>query len=510
MARVALTLGAYTDRSIIANCQRCLNLFPRANPEGHPVPFTFYPTPGLITLATPSAGAGRGLFKASNGVLYGVVGQVIYKINADWSHTALGAMLSTATTPVSMTDNSLVLVIVDGSPYGVSVNLYTDVVTQINDPAFYGSDRVDFVDTFLLFNKPNTGEFYCSLALTTTFDPTYFATKIGFSDRLVAVAVVHREIWLIGEATTEIWVNSGAATFPFELMTGAFIQHGCVAKYSIATMGDNVYWLAKDLQGQNIVIRGANYQAERISTHAIETALAKYPATADAVGYSYQQEGHKFYVLTFPTADRTWVFDETTGLWHERAYIDGNGAEHRHRVNNSAFAYGYNVGQDWQTGALYRFDLDTYTDAGSVITRRRGFPHMGSDGNRVIYTQLLADMECGDSSGTGTSPAVNTDFLADGTGSILTTEAGDDLATSYGPEQDIASPPIVWLRWSDTRGASWSNPISSDLGGTGEYLKSIQFQRLGMARDRVFELFWSHPSKTSLSGVFVEAQSAKS
>ena len=510
MARVALTLGAYTDRSIIANCQRCLNLFPRANPEGHPVPFTFYPTPGLARLATPTAGAGRGLWRASNGVLYGVVGQTFYKIGADWSHTALGVLTATATTPVSMSDNGVTLVLVDGSPYGYTVGLYTDVFAPIVSAAFYGSDMVFFLDTFFVFNKPGTGIFYSSLALSITLDPLYFATKIGFSDKLVAAPIVHREIWLIGEETTEIWVNSGGAAFPFELMTGAFIENGCSAKYSIAKQGDSLFWLSRSLQGQNVVLKGANYQAQRISTHAIETAIAGYAMISDAVGFTYQQEGHKFYVLSFPTANKTWVYDETCNLWHERAYIDANGVENRHRSANAAFVYGVNVAQDWETGALYRVDLDVYTDDGNPIPRRRGFPHMGNDGSRVFYRQFLVDMEVGTALGTGESPKVDPEYLATETGAILATEGDAWFITSYGVEQDIPAPPQVWLRWSDTRGKSWSNPISSDLGGEGDYLESIQFQRLGMARDRVFEVFWSANCKTALSGAFVNATPGRS
>jgi hypothetical protein len=63
----------------------------------------------------------------------------------------------------------------------------------------------------------------------------------------------------------------------------------------------------------------------------------------------------------------------------------------------------------------------------------------------------------------------------------------------------------VYLRWSDTRGKSWGNAVSISLGMEGEYLTSLQWQRLGMARDRVFELSWSAPVKTALTGAWVQA-----
>lgn len=474
MPRIALKTGAYVDRSVIANCQRSVNLYAQQNPEDAPCPFTYYPTPGLVTIATPTAGVGRGLYRASSGMLYAVIGQTLYAVSATWVMTALGSLASGATTPVSMMDNQTTMILVDGSGAGYTVNLTTQAFGAITSTAFYGANRVDFQDTFFVLNRPASGQFYSSLSNQVAFDPLYFATKIGASDKLVGVASVHRELWLLGERTSEIWINAGAATFPFAIMDGAFIHHGCASVYSICQMGDAVFWLSQDKDGGCIVLQGEGYKAQRISTHAIEVALSAYSTVSDAIGWSYQQEGHQFYVLTFPTADRTWCFDLTTGQWHERVWLDTNGGEHRHRGMAAAFAYGVNVCQDWETGKLYQLDLNTYTDDGNPIIRRRGFPHMGSDGNRVFYHEFLADMAVGRVSMSGTQP------------------------------------PQIFLRWSDTRGETWGNPISDDLGSTGNYLHSIQFQRLGMARDRVFELFWSEAVKTALNGAFVGARVGKS
>ena len=470
MPRIPLKSGAYQARSVIANAQRCVNLYGEANPEDAPCPFTYYPTPGLVALATPTAGAGRGLYRASNGALYAVVGSTVYYVSPTWAMTSLGTIASAATTPVSMSDNQTTLVIVDGSAAGYTVDLTTQAFGTISSTSFYGANRVDFQDTFFVFNRPASGQYYSSLSNAVTFDPLYFATKIGASDKLVAVASVHRELWLLGERTSEIWINVGAAAFPFAIMDGAFIHHGCASVYSVCQMGDALFWLSQDKDGGAIVLQGEGYKAARISTHAIENALSGYSTITDAVGWTYQQEGHQFYVLTFPTADKTWCFDLTTGQWHERVWIDTQGTEHRHRGIASAYAYGVNVCQDWETGKLYQLDLNTYTDDGQPIVRRRGFPHMGADGKRVYYGQFLADMEVGRA------------------------------------ESTITQPPQLFLRYSDTRGVTWSNPIGSDLGYTGEFLQSIQYQRLGMARDRVFELFWSAPVRTALNGAFLEAK----
>ena len=508
MAKVPLRGGAYTARSIIANAQRCVNLYGEANPEDAPAPMTYYPTPGLTTLGTPpAAGAGRGLYAASSGQLYAVVGSNLYAVSSSWTFTLVGA-LKTSSGMVSMADNQTLMCLVDG-PNGYSVNLVGNTFAQISDPAFYGADKVDFADTFFIFNKPATGQFYISPSNSLTgFDPLYYATKIGASDLLATVAVVHRELWLIGaQKSSEIWINQGGTDFPFGIMNGAFIQHGCEAKYSVAQMGDALFWLSQDNQGGKIVVRGQGYQTQRVSTHAIEAAMSSYSTVSDAVGWTYQQQGHQFYVLTFPTADKTWCLDIVTGEWHERVWLDTNGAEHRHRGISAAYAYGVNVVQDWQTGALYALDLNNYTDAGQPIIRRRGFPHMQSDGKRVFYSAFIADMEAGTDPASISQASPAYVLAADGSGNII---KPDVVPVYLGMDSGsfLANPQSVYLRYSDDRGATWSNPIDGGMGYTGQYVTSILFRRLGMARDRVFELFWSAPIKTALNGAYVEAKAA--
>lgn len=506
--RVALKSGAYTARSVIASCQRSVNLYGETNPEDAPVPFSYYPTPGLRALSSPpTAGAGRGLYRGSNGLLYAVVALSLYRINSDWTWVLLGTLSDVRTNPVGMSDNQTTMVLVDGSGSGYTVTLATGAFAPINDAAFYGSPRVDFADTYFVFSKANTGQFYISNSNAVAFNPLYFATKIGASDRLVVAAVVHREIWLIGERTTEVWIDSGAAAFPYEIMNGAFMHHGCAAVYSVAQMGDALFWIGQDVQGGRLVLKGQGYKTERVSTHAIETALAGYSTVADAIGYTYQQEGHQFYVLTLPTADKTWVLDIISGQWHERAYLDNQGVEHRHRGISAAYCYDTNVVQDWETGQIYAFDLNVYTDNGEPILRRRGFPHMGANGGRVYYRGFVVDIEVGKATG---GAWVGMPDVAIAPDASVDTGLGPDVIPVFlgiDGSQPPASvmPGKMYLRYSDTRGQSWSEPIEDDLGATGEFYKSVQFQRLGMARDRVFEVFWSCDARTALNGAFVDA-----
>tara|TARA_R110000868_G_scaffold143298_1_gene361354 strand:- start:10822 stop:12390 length:1569 start_codon:yes stop_codon:yes gene_type:complete len=513
--RVPLTSGAYQARGIIASAQRCVNLFAERNPQGALAPFTFYNAPGLtslVELGTPASG--RGLYRANNGSLYYAAGAFVYLVNSDWTMQTLG-VLTTTTGPVSMADNGTTIGLVDGSANGYQIDMTTNVMTQIteaaNSPpsgtfAFYGANRVDVVDGYMLFNHPGTRNFYSTYANEMVFDALYFAAKNGFSDNLVGLVVTRREIWLIGEKTTEIWYNAGATDFPFQIMPGPFIQYGCIAPASIASVNGSNFWVSQDQAGQNIILRTDGYVAKRISNHAMENEMLTYPTVADAQAFCFQIEGHAFYQVNFPAANKTWRWDEATPeIWHEAVWVDENGQENRHRAACAAFAYGKNVCADWETGDLYEFDLNVTTDNGDPMYYRRGYPHMMDDGRRVIYPGFVLDVQAATSPYTVDQPGPFP-LLAGpgGVGGAPSIDAGpveDALLSGPAP---VSNPPIVWLRWSDDRGRTWSNPVAQSLGATGQYLVQPAWNRLGMARDRVFEIFGVVPGKLAINGAFLD------
>lgn len=470
MAKIPLTTGAYMARSVIAEAQRCVNLYMERNPSDAIFPTTHYPTPGLVTVATSANSVWRGLFFASNSTLFGVCGNALYTISPSFVLTQIGT-LGTSLGPVSMVDNGTTLLVVDGTNTGYQVTLSSNTFATITDPAFYGGNTVQYADGFFILPRPNSIQFYISLAFQAAFDPVDFASKTGFSDTLVTLIVTKRYIYLLGASTCEVWFNQGTAAFPYARMPGAFIQHGCIAAASAAQIDGQAYWLSQSPQGKCIVVRSENYDAKRISTHAIENEFQSYSTVSDAQAFTMQVDGHFWYVLTFPIANKTWVYDLSTDQWHEWMWSDNDGNLNRHRANCFSFAYGQAIVGDWQNGNLYVLDPNTGTDFGGPITRIRSYPHVVDDqSDRIMYREFIADFQVGEGDGSNNTP--------------------------------------VFLRWSNTRGKTWGNPIESDIGKTGEYLRSVQFQRLGMARDRVFELSWSTPAQTALNGAFVQFEKA--
>lgn len=477
---VQLTGGAYSARSIIANAQRCVNLYPEMNPGPNqaPVPVTHYLTPGLQLRTTLGATPIRGMYTSSKGTVFIVAGANVYAINNLFVATLIGT-ISSATGTVSMSDNGLIVVLVDG---GVASGWTFDTAgggfAPIVDPNFLGANNVAFLDGFFIFALSFTQVFYLSPIYwdgVEPFDPTQIASKSGGSDPILAIEVVRRELWLVGNLTSEVWYNSGAQDFPFERQPGVFVEHGTAAVNSVTSADVALFFLGADRQGRGVVFILKDYQALRISTHAIEKDFQAYSTITDAVGFTYQQDGHTFYFLTFPTANKTWVYDMATEQWHERTWTNpADASENRHRAGSITAGYSAIIVGDWQTGRVYTFGLDVGTDNSDPIVRRRGFPHMVHGLKRVSYASFIADMEVGTLTGISGTPAVN-------------------------------------LRWSDTRGATWGNPIvlPMQFGQPDQYYRSLAVRRLGMARDRVFELYWSFSNKTALNGANIEIEPAE-
>lgn len=412
MPRIPLLGGAYQSRSIIAGAQRCINLYPEVNEDAQaPAPVTHFPTPGLTQQGVPpAAGIGRCVFRASNGELFEVVGDSVYFVDENFNYLLLG-IVPILTTPVVMKDNGLVIVLVDSTTTGYAIKLSTHAFATINDPNFLGGTYVDYMDSFFILNVPGVNEWQISLAFVTfenltagvitppnlyaAFDPLDVAAKTGSPDAVTGVICMHRNVWTVGALTTEIWYNSGAADFTFATAPGVYIEHGNVAIYSLATQDLSVFWLSQDRQGKCTVMRGtADYNVKELSSKGVEAIIGSFDVVSDAIGGCYQQFGHAYYVLTFPTANRTFQVELKTGQWTELAFSGANGLE-RHRANGWAFAYGMNLICDRQTGNLYQLDPTNFTDYGNPITRLRTIPHLLNDGKRLTVSRLMADTQGG-------------------------------------------------------------------------------------------------------------------
>ena len=479
--RIELISTPYDGKSVISSGQECVNLYAEINDKDPQAPakVTYYPMPGSVLYSDPNFERNaRGSYRTSIGTGYYVVGPNVYFLNSSGVLIFIGAIADIAS-QIIFADNGIVCVMVDGVN-GYVIDLQTNALGIITDPNFYGADYVAQLDTFFIFNYPDTNLWYISVSnadytqLTTTggFDPLDIAAKSGFNDPIVGIITVHGELWLIGDLTTEVWIGTGAADFYFQRQQGAYINHGCAAQYSIATIDVLVCFIMQDQQGNGIIVQGQGYDITEISTPRVVSEIKKYSTLEDAIGFCFQIEDHAFYALVFPTASKGWIYDFKTKQWAEWNWIDDNGNFLRPRANCCMFVNGVNLVGDWENGRLLKLDINTYTDDGQPLVWVRTFPHMVNNNNKVTYLSFQADLQ-------------------------------------PGTIEDQTDDPQISLSWSDNKGVSYGNPVLQSIGMTGGYTVVPKWSRLGQARDRVFKLSCSANAKQSLNGGFIELKAAK-
>ena len=494
-------LGAtYVARSVNAADARMVNLFPEVVPEGGKEPGFLMRAPGLRRLATIGTGPIRGLWQLGP-FLYVVSGNTLYKVTSAYSATALGTIAGAGS--VSISDNGTQIFIAANGPSYI-YNASTNVFQQITDSDFAGAVSVGYLDGYFVFNEPNSQKFWVTSLLDgTSVDPFEFASAEGSPDGLVGLIVDHREVWLFGTNSVEVWYDAGLLDFPLQRVQGAFNEIGCAAPYSIAKLDNGIFWLGKDARGQGIVYRANGYTGQRISTHAVEWHIQQYGNLSDAIGYTYQQDGHSFYVLTFPEANTTWVYDVATQAWHERAgWV--NGAWTRHRSNCQVVYNGMVVVGDYQDGRIYEFDLEYYQDDTDIqrwYRSWRALPTGQNDLKRTAQHSLQLDCETG--VGLTGSMIAEAIYLQTEDGEDLITESDDNLIAEQQTAITQGSDPEVMLRWSDDGGHTWSYEHWAKMGKIGQFGHRTIWRRLGMSmkiRDRVYEVSGTDPVKIAILG----------
>ena len=493
--------SAYVARSVNAADNQMINLFPEVVPEGGKEAAFLQRAPGLNYLTSLGAGPVRGLWTfGSYG--YAVSGTTFYKIDSDFNAVAKGTV--TGTGQVSMVDNGTQLFIAAGAT-GYIYNAGTDVFAQITDPDFAGAVTVGFIDGYFVYNQPNSQKFWVtSLYDGTSVDPLDFASAEGSPDNLVSLIVDHREVWLFGQNSTEVWYDAGLPDFPLSRIQGAFIEIGCAAPFSVAKLDNGVFWLSSDARGRGMVFRSNGYAGVRISTHSVEWQIQQYADITDAVAYTYQQDGHSFYVLNFPSADITWVYDVATQAWHQRAGWLNNQYT-RHRGNCQMAFNGQIVIGDYLTGDIYSYDLNVYTEAGAVQKWLRSWRALPTGTNNLRRTtQHSLQLDCESGVGLDGATPETTTYL-----SSISSDAASAGAIS-GESEEITdavivqgSDPQVMLRWSDDGGHTWSSEHWRSMGKIGETGRRVLWRRLGMTmklRDRVYEVSGTDPVKIAIVG----------
>jgi hypothetical protein len=442
---------SYQSSSYMADSERLINRYPEKNEsDTAPTPWGLLQCPGFELVVAPTANFGAGMFSESGRTFF-VTGFTLYELLANGT-TVVRGVVQRDNNPVTFMTNGDAgdqLGLTSGDQFYV-MDLTTNVLTTV---LTRGATMCGFLDGFGVILDASTS----TLQVTafedfTSIDPGNIQQRTAGSDPWKSLYVVNRLIYLLGEHTSEVWWDAGTSPFPFAPIQEAFMQQGTAASFSGARLGTSLLWLSHNEQGRGQIVSATGYTPGRVSTHAVETAIDGYGTISDAVAFSYQEHGHTFYLVTFPGVDRSWAFDQATGLFHERLYWDTTAAEWlAYRPLFFCSEQNRNLVQDRLTGAIYRMSTDLFTDVdGAMIRRLRQPPRLSFEQKRFVTNsiQLVMDVGQGTQTGQGRVPQIMRQTSTDG-------------------------------------GRTWGNEHWATSGRIGQFDTRVRWTQCGQARNRV-------------------------
>lgn len=418
------------------------------------------------------------------------IGDLIDYINAQTALTNVTAATA-ATGVISLTGTTNADIVITESGTGFTAG--TDGLTvstgpfstgtgtafaTISDPDFRGGSSIAFLDGYFFIAQPNSNVFYASeLSDGSRYNALDVATAEINNSPIVSLQVKNRQLWIFKKDYIEVWYDAANATgMPLAPRVGSEVAIGCLASESVVNIDNTLYWfdsrkfVATAINSDAITSNTSGNVAQAVSTDALNNIFSEYTTFDDAVACGFQERGHLMYQITFPTENKTWVYDLTTQAWHERNYFD------------SAFN-------------VYRTDL---TEVG---VENKGLLFSGNRNSSVIYISSPSYYEddtreiyC-----IRTTAPIVQDFKFLGIDRLeLRCESGNAPATGLG------SDPMISMRYSADGGRTWSNEQARSLGQIGEYGKRIIWNRLGSGAEWEFEFTVVAPIKWAIVSASID------
>ena len=366
-----------------------------------------------------------------------------------------------------------------------SVALYGTNPTVTIDPASGSSfpsspTSLAFLDGYFITASRTMSVHVSNLYDGTSWNPLAVAAASATTDVVQALANSHQQLWVIKQQSSEVWYDSGTATFegsPFVRVQGAVVDFGTPAPNSVTAANNSLFFLATQKTDGGPVFVGVvslnGYTPVIISPASITYKMSLWSDMANAFAFSYSEGGHTFVAFTSPGDNQTFVYDPTTSFWHEwSSYKDSPYIPGRHFSNCYARHKGMHLVGDYASGSICRLTYALGTEMGRPIVCQRIAPIIADadEGERVFISRLIIDAEMG-GGGVGT----------------------DSQAT---------------IAISGDSGHTWSSEYpAASAGGVGEYAARLVWRRLGGARNRVIRLSASAPGPRVFMAAIVEGGS---
>lgn len=452
---INITGGTYKHPSLPLSAQVTRNFWPQFIADGKvKSSYILQGFHGWSLFGTSATGVDRGMLE-HKGVLYKVTGNTLYSVASDGTHTTLGTIPGTDRCILDGSSDSVVL-----TTGGVAYEWDGATLNTGSDPDFETPQSCANINSQVIYD--GDGGRWCSsdVGAPLTINALNYATAEVEADDLLRVYTFAQTLYLLGQKTTETWYNTSVGNPPFTRIESGISPIGIQSIHSAANTEKFMYFLSNTNEIHRI--NGSFY--ESVSTLPLSQEIEGYSTKDDAIGFTMKLASQWFYVLTFPTENKTWVYPEGGEFFEWSSGNEGG----RSRANSYAFAYGKHLVADYLNGNIYELSPTVYTENGETIIRVRDTAPI----HGALFKQAGKRIEMNRFE--------------------LIMETGVGLISGQG------SNPEVILQYSDDGGRTFSRERRAKVGQLGQYQKLVYWTELGSFYERIIRIQVSDPVAWSI------------
>ena len=482
--------GSGVTQSLISDAESTYNWYVEKSQSANAKsPSALFPTPGFSPLVTTTDVVGRGCCAAGSRIFM-IIGSSLLELfinqvvpNQPYPYPSTGTLSFKVRGTVAFDGHPAQIVYSGaiGGQLGIASggNFYSYVLAtnvlaqQLNGLATMTAFANGF---FFAFNLATGKVLLSKLNDGTSWDLGNFFQRELFPDPWQTIFTDSNNLlWLIGTESFEVWYDTGIGNQPFAPLSGLQGLYGIAASWAFTRSPLGNLWLAANAQGIGQLVLSTGSTPIPVSTYAFSVAGANYLRTstiADAEMMAYQQLGHTFAVVSFPSVPASWAYDLTEQGWANRGAWNPNLGRFdlwAPRIHQTAFGRDLVVG--W-TGATICDMNPAYTteiDGVTGIVRERTTPGLTAEHARIPIDQFELLMAVG----------------------ITPGQVGQ------------ASDPTVTLRTSFDGGETYGNERRASMGKIGKYQTRVYWNQLGAPADVVMKVRSSDPAPSRIIDAWV-------
>lgn len=475
-------VGSFNEDPILKiDAQRSINLYEIFDQEAKK-PHLLIPTPGLeIKTTFPVSGKVRaGIVHRSPttdlNVAYFVVGNSILSVDSAFVATNLsGVTFTTTVGHVGIAANETQIAFVDGIDLIIwdipSTTLSVEAIPTGVDTVL--PQDITFMDGYFIVVERNANIFYISaLGDGRSWAALDFALVNSSPTTLIGCSRLKRRLFLFGETITEVWLDAGAADFPFRRDNNLLLEHGLEAPASLVEGFDRLFYLSRDDDGVGAIMMVEGTFPKPISTREVDETIQTFSTPSDATGMVYKINGQIFYQINFTADDRTFIYNVNMNKWHEMQMLN----ETRHLGDVHVFFQEIHLMGSYVDQKLYDFSENFLDNDGEAIKRTR----ICKNFNDPEYRRIRIDR-------------FQLDMLQ-----------GVGITNPNPPNTD--DNPQVHLSISEDGGITYHNFGTAPIGKLSERLKRTIWRRLGVRRDSIIKLEIFNKVKVYILGAAIDAE----